>query len=85
MLLGQPLHPLQHALQIFTDVSKEGLGIRLNKCTTRVNLFPSRKQGTHQSSGTKGSLSGPKRVSGPLFEYHSSHSHRLHHSGCLHK
>ena len=24
VLLGQPLHPLKHALQIFTDASKEG-------------------------------------------------------------
>ena len=26
VLLGQPLHPLKHALQIFTDTSKEGWG-----------------------------------------------------------
>ena len=24
VLIGQPLHPMQHALQIFTDTSKEG-------------------------------------------------------------
>ena len=27
VLLGQPLHPLKHALQIFTDASKEGLAL----------------------------------------------------------
>ena len=35
MLLGQPLHPLKHALQIFTDTSKEGWGSHLDKYTAR--------------------------------------------------
>ena len=35
MLPGQPLHPLKHALQIFTDASKEGWGAHLNKHTAR--------------------------------------------------
>ena len=35
MLLGQPLHPLKHALQIFTDASKEGWGTHLNEYTAR--------------------------------------------------
>ena len=35
MLLGQPLHPLKHALQIFTDASKEGWGTHLNEHTAR--------------------------------------------------
>ena len=30
---GQPLHPLKHALQIFTDASKEGWGAHLNEHT----------------------------------------------------
>ena len=34
-LPGQPLHPLKHALQIFTDASKEGWGTHLNECTAR--------------------------------------------------
>ena len=33
VLLGQPLHPLKHALQIFTGASKEGRGAHLNECT----------------------------------------------------
>ena len=33
MLQGQPLHPVRHALQIFTDASKEGWGAYLNKHT----------------------------------------------------
>ena len=35
MLLGQPLHPLKHALQIFTDASKEGWGAHLDGHTAR--------------------------------------------------
>ena len=35
VLQGQPLHPLKHALQIFTDASKEGWGARLNEHTAR--------------------------------------------------
>ena len=35
VLTGQPLHPIKHALQIFTDASKEGWGTHLNKHTAR--------------------------------------------------
>ena len=35
VLQGQPLHPIKHALQIFTYASKEGWGTRLNEHTTR--------------------------------------------------
>ena len=35
VLPRQPLHPLKHALQIFTDASKEGWGAHLNECTAR--------------------------------------------------
>ena len=35
VLTGQPLHPLKHALQIFTEASKEGWGAHLNKRTAR--------------------------------------------------
>ena len=35
VLTGQPLHPIQHALQIFTDASKEGWGAHLNEFTAR--------------------------------------------------
>ena len=31
VLTGQPLHPLKHAVQIFTDASKEGWGAHLNE------------------------------------------------------
>ena len=35
MLQGQPLHPIQHALQVFTDASKEGWGAHLDEHTAR--------------------------------------------------
>ena len=35
MLQGQPLHPLKHALQLFTDTSKEGWGSHLSDHTAR--------------------------------------------------
>ena len=37
VLQGQPLHPIKHALQIFTDASKEGWGAHLNEFTARVS------------------------------------------------
>ena len=35
VVTGQPLHPLKHALQIFTDASKEGWGAHLNEHMAR--------------------------------------------------
>ena len=35
VLTGQPLHPIKHAVQIFTDTSKEGWDAHLNERTTR--------------------------------------------------
>ena len=35
ILTGQPLHPIKHAVQIFTDASKEGWGAHLNEHTAR--------------------------------------------------
>ena len=84
VLQGQPLHSLKHALQIFTDTSKEGWGTHLGE-HCEENLVPSRKQVTYRLSEAKGRLSGPKRVPGPPLEQHISHSYRQHHSGCLYK
>ena len=35
VLTGQPVHPIKHALQIFTDASKEGWGAHLDEHTAR--------------------------------------------------
>ena len=49
------------------------------------NLVHSRKQVANKSPGTKGGLSGPKRVQRPLFKQHNPGSHRQHNSGCLYQ
>ena len=47
VITGQPLHPLKHALQIFTDVSKEGWSAHLNEHMARGNWsVPERKKCT---------------------------------------
>ena len=35
VLKGQPLHPLRHALQLFTDASNEGWGAHLGDFTAK--------------------------------------------------
>ena len=71
VLQGQPLHPLKHALQIFTDASKEGCSPHVGKHTTRGTWFlPESK--LHKLFGAKGSLSGPKKVPGLLLEQQHS-------------
>ena len=43
-----------------------------------------RKQVTYKLSDTKSGISGPKRVTRPLFKWAFTHSNRQHHSCCLH-
>ena len=57
---GQPLHPVKHALQIFTDASKEGWDTHLNE-RKRV-LVTGRKQAAYKLSGTKSSLPHVKGI-----------------------
>ena len=85
VLPGQPLHPLKHALQIFTNASKEGWGAHLDEHTARGNLVPSRKQVAHKPPRAKGSLSSSKRVSKPLLQQDRTDSYRQHNSGCLYQ
>ena len=44
VLTGQPLHPIKHALQIFTDASKEGWGAHLNELPRTHGSFSSFKR-----------------------------------------
>ena len=37
---GQPLHPIKHALQIFTDASTEGWGAHLDEHFARATWSP---------------------------------------------
>ena len=78
------LHPIRHALQIFTDASKEG-GVRpLKETHCKRNLVPSRKETVYKFPGTDSGLFGPERVPRPLLRQDSSFSYRQHHSG-VHK
>ena len=63
--------------------NKDGRSFKRTHC--KGNLISSRKQVAHKSLGTKGGLSGLKRVPRPLFKQHSPGSHRQHNSGCLYQ
>ena len=56
VLLGQLLHPLKHALHVFTDASKEGWGAHLNEHTANWKLVPSRNQAVYQLLWTEGGI-----------------------------
>ena len=64
---------------------KRRVGCSLKRTHCKGNLVTSRKQVAHKSLGTKGGLSGPKRVPRPLFKQHSPSSHGQHNSGCLYQ
>ena len=66
---------------------KRRVRFSLRGALCKGNLVPSRKQVAYKLPGTKSGLSGPKRVSRPLPEQHSSHSYRKYHkySGSLYK
>ena len=78
MLQVQPLHPVSHAVQIFTDASKEGWGCLLWRTHRNGNLVPSRKQVAY-------TLTGHKRVPTPLLKPNSTYYDRKYHRGSLHK
>ena len=64
---------------------KRRVGRSLKRTHCKGNLVPSRKQVAYKPLGTKGGLSGPKRVPRPLFKQHSPGGHRQHNSGCLYQ
>ena len=64
---------------------KRRAGRSLKQAHCKGNLVPSRKQVAYKPLGTKGCLSGPKRVPVPLFKQHGPGSHRQHNSGCLYQ
>ena len=85
VLPGQPLHPLKHALQIYYRCIKRRVGRSLKRAHFKGNLVTSRKQVAYKPFGTKGLLSGPKRVPRPMFKQCSPGGHRQHNSGCLYQ
>ena len=64
---------------------KRRVGRSLKRVHCKGNLVPSRKQVASKPLGTKGGLSGPKRVPRPLLKQHSPGSHRQHNSDCLYQ
>ena len=85
VLTGQPLHPIKHALQIFTDASKEGWGTHLNKHTARGTWsLPESKLHINYLE-LIGSVSSLKRVPKPLCRQDSTYGNRQHYSSVIHK
>ena len=84
VLTGQPLHPIKHALQSFTDASKEGWGAHLNKCTARGTWsLPESK--LHINYLELKAVFLALRVPRPLHTQDSTCRDRQHHSGVIHK
>ena len=86
VLTGQPLHPIKHALQIFTDASKEGrVGRSLKQAHCKRNLVPSGKQTAYKLPRTQDGFPSLKRIPRPLLRQDSTCNNRQHHSGVIHK
>ena len=81
VLQGQLLHQIKHALQIFTDASKEGWAAHLYEHMAREtwSLLESKLHINHLE--LKAAF-WPKR---PLLRQDSFCSNRQHHSGVIHK
>ena len=91
VLTGQPLHPIQHALQIFTDASKEGWGTHLNEFIARGTWsLPESKLHINYLNyllliRTKSSLSGSKRVPKAMHGQNGSGSNQQYHRSGLYQ
>ena len=86
VLTGQPLHPMQHALQIFTDASKEGWGAHLNEFIPRGtwSLVPESKL-HFKLPRNKSSLPSFKRFPKPMRWKNGSGSNRQYNSSVIHQ
>ena len=85
VLRGQPLHPLQHTLQLFTDASNEGWGAHLEDSTAKDVWSAIEKLPPHQLFRAKGSPSGPKEFRASVQGPDCCCCHRQHNGGFLHK
>ena len=84
VLSGQPLHPIKHALQLFTDASKEGWGAHLNERTARGSWsLPESKLHINYLE-LKAVLLALKEFT-DLYRPDSTSGNRQHHSSLLHK
>ena len=71
--------PTQPCSSDLTDASRKA-GLDLEDLPEKRDLVPTRKQVSSNQPGTKGGLSGPKRVPRRLFQQNCTHSNRQHHS-----
>ena len=69
----------------YLQMHQKKVGCSLKRAHYKGNLVSSRKQVAYKPFGTKGGLSGPKRVPRPLFKQYSPGGHRQHNSGCLYQ
>ena len=84
VLTGQALHPIKHALQIFTEASKEGWGAHLNERTARGSWsIPESK--LHINYLELKALFLALKEFQDLYRPDSLGGNGQHHSGVLHK
>ena len=85
VLRGQPLHPLRHTLQVFTDASNEGWGAHLGDSTAR-GIWSEPESRLHIIFfGAKGSVSGPQEFRASLQGPDCSDSNGQHNRVFLHQ
>ena len=85
ILSGQPLHPLQHALQLFTDASNDGWGAHLGDYMAKGLWSRSEKRLTHKFAGAQSSPLGLKTVRAIVLQPDLSCLHGQHHCGLVHQ
>ena len=84
MMKGADLHPKDHSIQLFTDVSNEGWGAHLDESSTK-GLWSDREKATHKHSRVEGGLPSPSKLQGPVPEPNSASYNGQLNSGSLHK
>ena len=85
VLRGQPLHPLQHTLQMFTDASNEGRGAHLGDSTAR-GVWSEPESRLHINFfGAKSSLAGPQEFRASLQGSDCPDSNGQHNCGLLYQ
>ena len=82
VLKGQPLHPLRHAVQLFTDASNEGWGSHLGLHCKR-HLVIHGKSPSYKLSRTEGSPPGSAIVRASVQGSDSSCCNGQHNSGLV--
>ena len=84
VLTGQPLHPMQHALQIFRRINRR-LGHSLKRTYCKRKLVTAGNQTAHKLSRTQGSTPSIKRIQKSLLRQNSTGFNRQHYSSVIHK